>query len=243
MKTFIIVSQDDEHSVMKSNECIKQANKYNIYPEVFNAIKGENAQEIFDKFNTTKVLKSACAIDKLKKNGVKGCLASHLVLLDKCMNENVPYLIMEHDAYFIRHLPEDILDKFKTTLHLDSYDHLADDYYDKIDKSINNKSENESEIMKYTETRPINEVKYRALTGREGIRYTYFYGAHAYIIKPQYIHKIFDYLRTFGLVPADWLFNTFIFPTLSCIRKPIVCVHRKYNSKYVRENDLSLTNK
>ena len=47
------------------------------------------------------------------------------------MNENVPYLIMEHDAYFIRKLPENILDKFKTTLHLDSYDHLADDYYDK----------------------------------------------------------------------------------------------------------------
>ena len=70
MKTFIIVSQDDEHSVMKSNECIKQTNKYNIYPEVFDAIKGENAEEIFKKFNITKVLK-ARAIDKLKKNGVK----------------------------------------------------------------------------------------------------------------------------------------------------------------------------
>ena len=55
------------------------------------------------------------------------------------------------------------------------------------------------------------------------------------------IYKIFDYLRTFGLVPVIG-YLTLLFSNIKLYKKPIVCVH-KYNSKYVRDNDLSLTNK
>ena len=237
MKTYIIISMENEHSLEKGLECIDQAHKFNIKPEIFKAVKGEDAQDVFDKFGLTHVLKSACALDKLKRNGVRGCLASHLLLLEKCKNDNVPYLIMEHDAWFLKNLPEDILENFKDVIHLDGFDHLSKTYYQ---NTKNHENEN-LKYINYTEIRKIQDVKYRALTGKEGIRYTYFFGTHAYIIKPHAVDVILDYLKRFGLVPADWMFNNYLFPDLKGVNTSLVCVYEKYNSNYVRENNLSLT--
>lgn len=230
---------NDEHSVKKGLECIEQAKKFNIDVEIFKAIDGANAQNVFDKFGFTHVLKSAGAIDKLKRNGVKGCLASHLLLLEKCLNDNEPYLILEHDAFFLRSIPDDILSKFESVLHLDAFDHLSTDYYKKLKYT----KKNEINYIDYLQIRPKDVLKFRALTGKEGIKHTYFYGAHAYIIKPNCVRQIFDYLKCYGLVPADWMFNNFVFPDLKGVTASIVCIHKIYNSIYVREKNLSLTNK
>lgn len=237
MKAYIIISMDNEHSLNKGLECIENARKFNIKPEIFKGIKGINAKSVFDKFGFSKILKSACAIDKLKRDGVKGCLASHLLLLEKCKNDNVPYLIMEHDAWFLREIPDDIMENFKNVIHLDAFDHLSKNYYEDIK---NNRNTN-IKYINYTEIRKIQNVKYRALTCKEGVKYTYFFGTHAYIIKPEAVDKIFKYIKDFGLVPADWLFNNYNFPDLKGLNTSIVCVHEKYSSTYVREKSLSLT--
>ena len=67
---------------------------------------------------------------KFKKGraGVFGCFLSHYYLWKQCVEDNVPYLILEHDGYFLRPLPKDILEKFEDVLKLDGLDPYSKQY-------------------------------------------------------------------------------------------------------------------
>jgi len=230
MKFFIIVSKENDHSLQKASECIENANKFGIYPEIFEAIRGIHSNRTFRKLKVKLKSVNDQASVKLESKGVRGCLASHLELLNMCAHDNVPYLILEHDAYFIRKIDLETL-KFKNVLHLDACSHTDIDY----NNQIMNYLDNEVNVIDY-----ITNCKKRMI-GKDERIYTRFCGAHAYIIKPHASLKILKYVRSYGLIPADWLFNTFIFNRLHGVSSSIVRVHPDYNTLDEKNKKLSLT--
>lgn len=232
MNIFIIVSTENERSVQKAKECIESANKFGIYPQIFEAIKGTKSNKTFNKLKIKLKPINENAACKLNSSGVRGCLASHLELLNMCSRSNVPYLILEHDAYFIRKIDfNNLMTKFKNVLHLDACSHTDIDY----DLQINYSLENEINVIDYN-----TNCKKRKIGNDERI-HTRFCGSHAYIIKPHASERIINYVRTCGLMPADWLFNKYIFNKLHGVSASVVCINPNYNTLEEKKKNLSLT--
>lgn len=193
-KCFIIRLEENEHSCKMAQECYEQAVKFDIYPEFFKAINGNNAEQHYAKLNIKKA-------GKFKKGrlGVSGCFFSHYYLWKQCVDENIPYMILEHDGYIIREIPDNILDMFDDVLKLDSLDPYSSNYNNQIEKeNINSIS-----VQKYVNPAP----KYKT---KVGLGTNYFKGAYSYIIKPYAAKKLIQYISQFGHVPADQQINEVI---------------------------------
>jgi glycosyl transferase family 25 len=105
MKAFIITLKSNQHSYNIARECINQAKKFGIEVDFFDAINGKDFEEHYEKTGIPRPKK------KFKKGrlGVLGCFFSHYYLWKKCIEENVPFIILEHDGFFIKKLPENVL--------------------------------------------------------------------------------------------------------------------------------------
>ena len=190
-KSFIIRLDENEHSCKMAEDCILQAKKFNIDVEYFKAINGKDAEEHYLKLGIKKA-------GKFKKGrlGVLGCFFSHFYLWKQCSEENIPYLILEHDGYILREIPNNITDQFTDVLKLDRIDPYKSDYSDLINEEKNLPLK----IEKYTNPSP----KYKT---RIGLGTNYFKGAYCYMIKPNAAKKLIDYIYSNGHVPADQQLN------------------------------------
>lgn len=186
MKTFIIRLKNNNISEKHANECIEQAAKFGIDVEYFDAING------LDYSAHLAELKIAPRY-KFKKGraGVFGCFLSHYYLWKKCVEFNEPFIILEHDGYFIRAIPDDILDKFTDVLKLDNLDPYSKSY----DSNIAAEQLLDLKINKYHNS----QAKFleKNQTGN------YMRGAYSYIIKPHAAKKIIEWISVNGFVPAD----------------------------------------
>jgi GR25 family glycosyltransferase involved in LPS biosynthesis len=191
VKCFIIRLEENDHSCKMAFDCFEQAKKYNIEANYFKAINGNNSVEHYNKLN----IKQAGKFKK-GKLGVLGCFLSHYYLWKQCVDDNIPYLILEHDGYIIRHIPEDILDQFEDVLKLDELDPYSSSYNNKINEEF----KLPITIQPYINPSP----KYKT---RIGLGTNYFKGAYSYIIKPHAAKKIIDYITINGHVPADQQIN------------------------------------
>ena len=116
MKVKIITLKDNELSERIARESIEQASKFNVSVEYFDGINGFYAeQHLIDLRLRPK---------KKMRVGALGCALSHIYLWRQCVQDSVPYLILEHDGYFIEPLPNNILDLFDDVLKLDGDDCL-----------------------------------------------------------------------------------------------------------------------
>jgi GR25 family glycosyltransferase involved in LPS biosynthesis len=205
MKTYIIRLEENEHSCQIAEDCHTQAVRFNLQPEFFNAINGNNSEFHYSQTGIRKA-------GKFKKNrlGVIGCFFSHYYLWKQCAYENIPYLILEHDGYIIRYISDDILDQFEDVLKLDRLDPYSSRYNEEID----NECKLPVIIQPYINPSP----KYKT---RIGLKTNYFKGAYSYIIKPHAAKKIIDYITIHGHVTADQQINDSIvklettFPTIA----------------------------
>lgn len=190
MKTFIIRLEENEHSCTMAQDCYDQAAKFGLQPEFFKAINGHNAEY---HYKQTGVVKKG----KFKKNrpGVAGCFFSHYYLWQRCIKLDEPIIILEHDGYFIRKLPEDILLQFTDVLKLDRLDPYSRKYNSRLDKEQNY----DIIVENYLNPSPKNLKKHDIGN--------YFKGAYSYIIKPDGAKKLVFSCKTNGHRPADQQIN------------------------------------
>jgi GR25 family glycosyltransferase involved in LPS biosynthesis len=186
MKAFIITLAGNEISETHSRECISQAKKFGIDVEVFNAINGLKWEKHAAKHNLNPRYKF-----KKGRAGVYGCFLSHYYLWKDCSEQNEPFLILEHDGYFIRPLPENFLDNFTDVLKLDGCDPYSKNYNNAIEDGL---------------TKPVIIQQYhnhQAKFLEKNQTGNYMRGAYSYIIKPHAAKKIVNWIAVNGFVPAD----------------------------------------
>jgi len=212
MRTKIIVLQNNDLSQTVAQDCIEQARKFGIHAEVFDAINGFDAAAHLELLNIN-------PLGKFKKGrvGIVGCLLSHYYLWLDCIKDNVPYLVLEHDGYFIKPLPDNILDSFDDVIKLDSGNPYKDSYEQWLTQH-----ENDS-----PSTWTIGE--YEGSGGGIGQAHAGWYtiGAYAYIIKPHAAEKLVNWVKANGFLPTDWLIGTKIV-NITHYRPTIARLHPLY---------------
>jgi GR25 family glycosyltransferase involved in LPS biosynthesis len=186
MKAYIIRLKNNSISEKYAAECVNQAATFGIEVNYFDAINGLEYQSHLDKLNIHPKYKF-----KKGRAGVYGCFLSHYYLWEQCAKKNVPFCILEHDGYFIRPLPENILGKFEDVLKLDNLDPFSKLYNDTL---IEQQSSDIS-IMKYHN--PTAKFLHKNETGN------YMRGAYGYIIKPHAAARMLHWINKNGFVPAD----------------------------------------
>ena len=220
MKYKIIRLKDNPISEKYATDCVEQAAKLGINIEYFDAINGLEYQSHLAKLNIHPKYKF-----KKGRAGVYGCFLSHYYLWKKCIADGVPYLILEHDGYFIKPLPVDILNQFTDVLKLDGENPFSKDY----DQIINLKNAQPISIQKYNN--PDAKFLHKNQTGN------YMRGAYGYIIKPHAAKTIVDWISINGFVPADNQLGDALVDIQVTVPS-VVRLHPAYNNR-IRE--LSLT--
>lgn len=186
MKYYIIRLKNNEISEKHADECVEQAKNFNIKIEYFDAVNGLEYQKHLTNLKINPRYKF-----KKGRPGVFGCFLSHFYLWKKCVSDNTPYCILEHDGYFIRPIPTDILDRFTDVLKLDNLDPYSKAYNIQLEEE----KFKELKILKYFNS----QAKFleKNQTGN------YMRGAYGYIIKPHAAKKIVEWIQANGFVPAD----------------------------------------
>ena len=220
MKFKIIRLKANTISEKHAAECVEQAKKFNINLEYFNAINGLEYQKHLDKHGLKPKYKF-----KKGRAGVYGCFLSHWYLWRECVSENVPYLILEHDGYFIKPIPNDVLNHFTDVLKLDGLDPYSK-YYETNLENENNLS---LEYKKYHN--PSAKFLHKNETGN------YMKGAYGYIIKPHAAKRIVDWININGFVPADQQIGD----ALVDIQVVVPSILRLHPSYFNKIGELSLT--
>ena len=214
----IIYLPEIKFSCEISESCINQGKKFGINIIPFKGIHGYNSKSVIEKYS----LKPKYFF-KQGRRGVLGCFLSHYLLWLECMKLNKPYLILEHDGYFMNELPKNILDNFEEVIKLDNESPYNSDYDEKVNKK------HKLSITKYlnpkTKNTELNE------TGN------YMHGAYSYLIKPIAAKKIISWINKNGFLPADIQIGDKLVD-IRVIKPTIVRLHPFYSNRVER---LSLT--
>ena len=214
----IIYLSEEKFSIQISQSCIKQAKKFGLEVIPFKGIHGHKSSEVLKKYS----LKPKYFF-KNGRRGVIGCFLSHYLLWKECIYEDKPFLILEHDGYFINKLPNNILDTFTDVLKLDN----ESPYSEKYDKNVQQKKL--FEVNKYFN--PNARDLHLNETGN------YMHGAYSYIIKPAAAKKLILWINENGFLPADIQIGDKIVD-IKVVKPTIVRLHPLFNN---RVKVLSLT--
>ena len=214
----IIYLSEIEFSKKVAWSCIEQGRKFGVNIIPFKGVHGYKSEDLLKKFS----LKPKYFF-KQGRRGVIGCFLSHYLLWLECIKFNKPYLVLEHDGYFIRSLERGILDKFDDVLKLDNENPYNDDYDNKVNESA------EFIVKKYNNPNPKNTELNE--TGN------YLKGAYSYIIKPKAAKKIVEWIKINGFLPADVQIGDKLV-NINVVKPTIVRVHPLYNKQAMK---LSLT--
>lgn len=219
MKAFIIRLKNNSISEKYASLCIEQAKLFDIKVEYFDAINGLEYQQHLTQLNINPKYKF-----KKGRAGVFGCFLSHYYLWQQCAAENIAYVILEHDGFFIRALPDNILESFSDVLKLDNHDPYSKSY----DAVVQEQQDTDS-IQKYVN--PQAKFLEKNQTGN------YMRGAYGYIIKPHAAAKLLHWISINGFVPADQQLGDALVD-IQVTTPTIVRLHPDYQN---RIGELSLT--
>ena len=223
MKHFIIALKQNDSSMRIANECVVQAKKFNLDVEYFDGINGYDADVFFQSEGIIPWNKKK----KMNRPGVKGCAASHYCLWKKCVDLNETFLILEHDAFMIRSLPENIEDCFDEICKLDKENPFISTY----DENVNRHSE--SDIVKIIDYQ--TNWGYKKNFAPYG---GYFLGAWAYLIKPAAALKLVECFYQTGWIPADKQLGEKVLK-LQTTNQTIFRIHPEYNYENIHEKSLT----
>lgn len=220
MKTVIIRLKNNPISEKYASLCVDQATSFGVSAEYFDAINGLEYLSHLDRLGIHPRYKF-----KKGRAGVFGCFLSHYYLWKQCADTNEPFLILEHDGYFVKSLPDNILDTFSDVLKLDNLDPYSKSY----NNTITCQHELDITVQKYHN----DQAKFleKNQTGN------YMRGAYSYIIKPHAAKRLVDWISVNGFVPADQQLGDAIVDIQVTV-PTIVRLHPDYHS---RIGELSLT--
>jgi GR25 family glycosyltransferase involved in LPS biosynthesis len=204
MKAKIITLKGNELSERIAKESIEQAALMNISVDYFEAINGFHSEQHCIDLKMRRAGKM--------RPGALGCALSHIYLWKQCVEDDEPYLILEHDGYFIEPLPDNVLDLFEDVLKLDNCNPYRIDY----EQEIEEKSKNQLEILDLPED--------HKMVGGAG---QYSRGAYAYIIKPHAAKKILEHILVNGIIKADHQLGNAVCK-VKTVNKSIVRLHPYY---------------
>jgi len=215
MKYFIITLTDNQTSLNFSNNAIESAKKFNINLNIWPAVNG-----LVDRSKTLKkykILKKSL----INRPGVLGCFLSHFDLWNHCLEINETILIAEHDALFIRYIPDDLEEHFTDILNLDPYSIRNSNYHKQIKDSIDDNI----------------EYFYRNADGVSKAG-EYTIGAHGYCIKPAGAKKLINFATTVGILPTDLHIGRNVVD-LKCTTVPVISLQETHS--YLNIKQLSST--
>lgn len=215
MKAKIITLKDNKLSERIAKESIEQASKFNVSVEYFEAVNGFSAEH--------HLVDLGIRPKKKMRAGALGCALSHIYLWRQCVEDNEPYLILEHDGYFIEPLPNNVLDLFEDVLKLDNCNPYSESY----EQDLENKLKNQLEILDIED-----DSKLLGIAGQ------YSKGAYAYIIKPHAAAQLLEYISINGITKADHQLGNAVCK-IKTVNKTIARLHPYYLG---RVKELSTTN-
>ena len=216
MKCKIITIESHYESEYASQICIQSSEAVgnNFEVELFNAIIPENVNKLLLTENIkwtypevhTRDFRSGLTLHPYvtsNKNARIACGLSHYFLWKECLENNQPYLILEHDAEFILKLDyQYILDSRFDIVGLNDprgATRMSHVFYDTV---INSK----------TDILPVPIVDNTEVP--QGLA-----GNSAYIIKPSGARKMLDAVIYYGLWPNDALMCRQLIPGLGVTKK------------------------
>jgi GR25 family glycosyltransferase involved in LPS biosynthesis len=227
MKSYIIRLKHNAISEKYADLGVGQARKFGIDVEYFDGVNGLEYQQHVAQLGIEPRYKF-----KKGRAGVFGCFLSHYYLWQQCAAGHQPFLILEHDGYFVRPLPEHILDTFTDVLKLDGLDPYSKHYDTTIADQLN---------------QPVVVNKYhnpQAKTVNHGSDFVdkigtgnYIRGAYSYIIKPHAAQRLIDWIKQNGFVPADQQIGDAVVD----IRVTVPTIARLHPDYHNRIKEMSLT--
>jgi GR25 family glycosyltransferase involved in LPS biosynthesis len=210
MKSYIITLLGHGLGEQLSAECQAQAARFGITVQRRDAVNGHGWEDHLLREG----LRTAGFREKKKTPGMYGNFLSHYHLWQECAQGQEPYLILEHDGYFVRPLPTDVLGRFTHVLKLDDVDPYRRDY-DSIMRS------------QLGEDRPV-EILPMSTEGRKNHGAGFYSpGSYAYIIKPQACRLLIDSVKNKGFLPTDNQLGTEVVDIQVC-RPTVARLHEFY---------------
>ena len=186
MRSYIIILRGHQLGERIGAECREQAARFGIQVERRDAVNGYLWQDHLLREG----LRPAAFRDKKKTPGMYGNFLSHYHLWQQCAQGTEPYLILEHDGYLLRPLPEHVLDRFTHVLKLDDVDPYRTDY-DSIMRS------------QLQQEQPVEIVPMSTVGRKDHGAGFYSSGSYAYIIKPAACRLLIDFVKNKGFLPTD----------------------------------------
>lgn len=220
MKSYVIAIPGHEDSQKAADTCIKSSVNYGNNFEVnkFDAVTPDQVDSILKKkklkwnypwegvvldFNTG--LKKSAYATKNRKARI-ACALSHYQLWENCHQEDIPYLILEHDAIFISKLNyENPIESHKLIISINNpkfATRKAGDYHNLIKSST-------ADGYGIVSVPNIDEMNVP-----QGLP-----GNSAYIIKPEGARRLIKLVEDYGLWPNDALMCKQLIPRIGCTQK------------------------
>lgn len=191
MKNFIIYDPLDSLSVGLTRDAIASGEQVGIEIEKFPGFFGDSIEP--------KIIEYGLSVSNLNVKelslGHKGCFLSHYDLWQRCVKENIPMGIFEHDVIIKKTIDDSVLDKFDDILNLDHCSSLRKNVLDYENCQL---LDQKLEIqLLYEKTKIPKTISWKSAKKYHVV------GTHGYIIKPQGAKKLIIAAQTFGILPVD----------------------------------------
>lgn len=210
---YVIRKKSDSISEKLSDECIKSAEKFGIYNiKKFDGLYKEDAINFIKSKNLTPFLENNQETIFTNSFSRKGAFASHYSLWEESYITNNPICILEHDAIFVKKIPDDVLEKFNDILNFDfiSRQFKKGKLRGKFFRNNPSLYEELATQDKNLEIKKFNGYSNENLIfNTYGIGQSYIRGVHGYLIKPAGAKKLIDAAANCGYLTADAHINTF----------------------------------
>lgn len=104
MKSFVITIEDNLQSQQAADRCISSGRRYGVNVEKWKAVTPRDP-EFAQKCASAKLEDSSFESQYSRTDNAKACFLSHSSLWQYSVDNNIPVLILEHDALFQDRLP------------------------------------------------------------------------------------------------------------------------------------------